>query len=83
MKLSYPENHGGNENKRCVDMKNESEKIIEERARAYADAPCEWDCENCSTGRMGCRFYNDKESFKDGILDEMRRNYNNKKHENK
>lgn len=41
-------------------------KTIEEGAKEFVDAPCDWLCANCTTDKMSCRFYNDKESFKAG-----------------
>lgn len=41
-------------------------KTMEEGAKEFVDAPCDWLCANCATDKMSCRFYNDKESFKAG-----------------
>ena len=50
-----------------------AKRSIEYRAREYVNAPCNWDCINCPMDTISCRFYNDKESFKAGILDERQK----------
>ena len=44
------------------------ERKIEKFAKRFVDAPCSWNCRNCTSQQIGCRFWNDKESFKAGVL---------------
>ena len=49
------------------------ERKIEKFAKRFVDAPCSWDCRNCTSQQIDCRFLNDKESFKAGALFEKDR----------
>ena len=59
------------------------EKKIEKFAKRFVDAPCSWDCRNCTSQQIDCRFWNDKESFKAGVLFEKIKWEKQRKYENK
>lgn len=41
-------------------------ETIEELAREYVEAPCNYDCDDCNRWKTTCRFYNDMISFVGG-----------------